>query len=50
MHNPRNLADNLAAISDYGLFLLTWKYISSLQGEDFNEIFDGCERDSYKRS
>tara|TARA_R110000851_G_C12986202_1_gene556844 strand:+ start:593 stop:1009 length:417 start_codon:yes stop_codon:yes gene_type:complete len=43
MHNPRNLADNLAAISDYGLFLLTWKYISSLQGEDFNEIFDGCE-------
>ena len=43
MHNPRNLADNLAAISDYGLFLLTWKYISRLQGEDFNEIFDGCE-------
>ena len=35
MPNSMDLADNLAAISDYGLFLLTWKYISSLQGRGF---------------
>tara|TARA_R100000908_G_C3750422_1_gene145047 strand:+ start:212 stop:571 length:360 start_codon:yes stop_codon:yes gene_type:complete len=43
MRNPRDLADNLAAISDYGLFLLTWKYISTLRAQHNDEIFDGCE-------
>ena len=43
MPNSIDLADNLSAISDYGLFLLTWKYISSLRAEDNDEIFDGCE-------
>jgi hypothetical protein len=42
MPNPRDLADNLAAISDYGLFLLTWKYISALDGYE-EEVFQECE-------
>jgi hypothetical protein len=43
MPNPRDLADNLAAISDYGLFLLTWKYISALDGYE-EEVFQECEK------
>jgi len=44
MSSARDIADNLAAIGDYGLFTLAWRYISALKGSKVDGIIEECEK------